>query len=304
MAQNGGINWQFGRDLEGSRRGHDCIYVPSQHFSGATQHSNCCSHIAMGWTIWGSNPGCDHIFVFPKMSRLALGPTQPPIQRTPMFFHRGSSGWGVNLTTCLHLVLRVKNEWSSTSSTLYAFVMCTWTSSFYLSWFKVVWLKYELWILNTSIEHYCCVSLYGKMWSCEYGGRMGGHNWSKQRITRVLKLLFCNTNVQTEQISGLIVPALTLVSLHLMAYLASLAPPFLWLCPVCTALFRQPLDRHSEDTAVCQFRTGNPTDSRTCTILPHWSRLQNPACRSADHLHTRPHLLTDIRLAQTVSYFS
>jgi len=114
---------------------------------------------------------------------------------------RGSIGWGLKLTTFLHLVLRVKNEWSFTSSTLYGIVTCTGISSpFYLPQFAVIWLRYEPWILNKSIEHYCCISLFGKMWSCEHGGRMGGHNWSKQRISLILKLLVCNTNVMTGRI--------------------------------------------------------------------------------------------------------
>lgn len=86
--------------------------------------------------------------------------------------------------------------------------------------------------------------------------------------------------------------------------MAYLAPLLLWLCPVCTAVFRQPSDRHWARTAVSQCQTGNPTGSRTCTILPHWSRPQNPACRYADPWHTRPHLLTDIPPAQTVLYIN
>jgi hypothetical protein len=62
-------------------------------------------------------------------------------------FPGGQVAGGIKLTTCLHLVLRVKNEWSSTSSTLYAVVMCTGTSSpLYLSRFAVIWLRYEPWI--------------------------------------------------------------------------------------------------------------------------------------------------------------
>ena len=64
----------------------------------------------------------------------------------------------------------------------------------FTSRFAVIWLRYEPWILNTSIEHYCCISLFGKMWSCEYGGWIKGHNWSKHWISRILKLLASNTN--------------------------------------------------------------------------------------------------------------
>ena len=62
-------------------------------------------------------------FVSFKTSGSALGPIQPQNRWTPVFFPRGSSGWGVKLTPCLRLVLRVKNEWNCTSSTLCAFVM-------------------------------------------------------------------------------------------------------------------------------------------------------------------------------------
>ena len=113
------INWQVGRDLEGSSHGHGLIQVPSQHFLGATQKPNCFSHQTMVWTICGSNPGCCHIS---KTPRPALGPNQPHNRWTPVFFPRVSRAWVVKLTICLHLVLRVKNEWSYSSSALYASV--------------------------------------------------------------------------------------------------------------------------------------------------------------------------------------
>jgi hypothetical protein len=53
------------------------------------------------------------IFLFTTVSRLALGPTQPPIQWIP----GGQSGRDVNLTTHLHLVSKSKNAWGYTSTT-------------------------------------------------------------------------------------------------------------------------------------------------------------------------------------------
>ena len=113
------------KGYERKGRDHGLTQVPSRHFPRVTQKSNCFSHQATVWTICGSNPGCGHIFIFSKTSGSTLGPTQPHNRWTSVFFPRGSCGWGVNLTPCHHLVLRVKNEWSFTSSTLYAFVMCT-----------------------------------------------------------------------------------------------------------------------------------------------------------------------------------
>jgi hypothetical protein len=62
------------------------------------------------------------IFLFTTMSRMALGPTQPPIQWYKGLFPWGKSDWGVKLTTHLHIVLRSKNEWSYTSTPQYAFM--------------------------------------------------------------------------------------------------------------------------------------------------------------------------------------
>jgi hypothetical protein len=55
------------------------------------------------------------IFLF-TASRLALWPTQPPIQWVRGAFSWGLSDRSVKLTTHLHLVPRSKNEWSYTSS--------------------------------------------------------------------------------------------------------------------------------------------------------------------------------------------
>ena len=193
-AGNSRINWQVGRDMEGSRRGHGLIQAPSQHFPGTTQKIQLFSSPGYGMDNLRFKSRLWPYFCLLQTPRPSLGLIQPHNWWTPVFFPKGPSGWGVKLITCLHLVLRFKNEWSSTSSTLYVIVMCTGTSSpFYLSRFAVVWLRYEPWILNTNIEHYCCVSLFGKMWSCEHGGRMRGCNWSKQRIIWIVKLLVCNT---------------------------------------------------------------------------------------------------------------
>jgi hypothetical protein len=88
---------------------------------------------------------------------------------------------------------------------------------------------------------------------------------------------------------------------YLPPYLAS---HFLCVCPVCTAVFLQLSDLHSAHIPVFQFWTGNPTDTRTCTILPRWNSSQNPACRNACLWHTRPHLLTDTLPDKTVSCVS
>jgi len=42
---------------------------------------------AMGWMVRGSNSSRgQRLFIFSKMSRPALGPTQSPIQRVPLIF--------------------------------------------------------------------------------------------------------------------------------------------------------------------------------------------------------------------------
>jgi hypothetical protein len=56
-----------------------------------------------------SIPGRGKAFFFYFIaSRLALGPTQAPIQRVQGMISSGLSGWVVKLTTYLHLVPRSK----------------------------------------------------------------------------------------------------------------------------------------------------------------------------------------------------
>jgi hypothetical protein len=59
-------------------------------------------------------------------SKLALGPTQPPIQCILGVLSLGVKWPGMKLTTHLYLVLRSKNAWFYTSTPQYAFmVLCS-----------------------------------------------------------------------------------------------------------------------------------------------------------------------------------
>jgi hypothetical protein len=74
------------------------------------------------------NPYCSRdkrIFPLASVSRLALGPTQPPVQWVPGVLSQGlKSSWGVTLTTHTHLVPRSIMSRSYTSSPPSASVAC------------------------------------------------------------------------------------------------------------------------------------------------------------------------------------
>jgi hypothetical protein len=50
---------------------------------------------------------CD-IYLISKTSDPALGPKQTPLQHVPVAFSPEADGWGVNLTTYLHIVPRLR----------------------------------------------------------------------------------------------------------------------------------------------------------------------------------------------------
>jgi hypothetical protein len=64
--------------------------------------------IATGYAMdgRGSNPGSDKIFLFSISSGPALGPNQPPTQWLSGSLSLRGNGWGVKMTTHLHLVPR------------------------------------------------------------------------------------------------------------------------------------------------------------------------------------------------------
>jgi hypothetical protein len=73
----------------------------------------------MGWMVrvleFNSQWGLE-IFLFTTVSRMVLGPTQPPVQWVLGSLSLGVKWPGVKLTTHLHLVPRLKNVWSYTST--------------------------------------------------------------------------------------------------------------------------------------------------------------------------------------------
>jgi hypothetical protein len=78
----------------------------------------------------GSIPGRgERIFPVACVSRLSLGPTQPPIQWVPEVLSPGlKHGQGVTLTTHPHLVPKSRMSMSYTSSPSSASVVCSGTA--------------------------------------------------------------------------------------------------------------------------------------------------------------------------------
>jgi hypothetical protein len=78
----------------------------------------------MGWTIWVL--GFDSwwglgIFLFTTMSRMAVGPTQPPIQLVPGALSLGVMHPGHEADHSLPYSAKVRNAWSYTSTPQYIF---------------------------------------------------------------------------------------------------------------------------------------------------------------------------------------
>jgi hypothetical protein len=66
------------------------------------------------------------IFLFTTMSRIALGTTQPLIQWVPGILSLGVSGWGVKLTTHLHLQLRSRMHGTLPPLLHYQYIFTAW----------------------------------------------------------------------------------------------------------------------------------------------------------------------------------
>jgi hypothetical protein len=59
--------------------------IPSLTFNDVGRVAQSVQRLPTGWTVRGSNPGRGGGGDFPHLSRPALRPTQPPVQRVPGF---------------------------------------------------------------------------------------------------------------------------------------------------------------------------------------------------------------------------
>jgi hypothetical protein len=69
------------------------------------------------------------ILPLPKASRVAVGPTQPPIQRIPRTLLLDVKQAGCKADHSPVSGAEIMNEWSYISAPPYAFKMCTWQTS-------------------------------------------------------------------------------------------------------------------------------------------------------------------------------
>ena len=81
---------------------------------------------AYGFIYWQKQD----TFLFSNIARPVLGPTQPPLQWVPRSF-LAKSGWGVQLTTHMHLLQRLRMTGAITLLPLHAFKV--WTETILLS---------------------------------------------------------------------------------------------------------------------------------------------------------------------------
>jgi len=70
----------------------------------------------VGWTIQGLNPNGQEIFLFSKISRPPLGPTQPSVLWTQGFLPGGGIVASHEVNHQLPHSTNIKNEWSYTST--------------------------------------------------------------------------------------------------------------------------------------------------------------------------------------------
>jgi hypothetical protein len=101
-----------------------------------------------GWMIgrsgFDSRQG-QRIFPVASVSRPALGPTQPPVQRVPgVLSPVVKRGRGVTLTTHLHLIPRSRMSRSYTSSPPSASMACSGTSLLLWSLSRAAWTQFVL----------------------------------------------------------------------------------------------------------------------------------------------------------------